>query len=96
MPVVVVATLIAKPESVDAVRTACTQAIGAVHSEPGCQLYSLHEADGTFVFVEQWADEDRDRYDEGVLNDVLRRIDDHYDDLVAGWRPLAQAFAALP
>ena len=44
----------------------------------------------------QWAEEDRDRCDEGVLDDVLRRIDAHQDDLVAGWRPLAQTFAALP
>ena len=58
MPVVVVATLTAKPESVDVVRAACTTAIEAVHGEPGCELYSLQEADGTFVFVEQWADED--------------------------------------
>ncbi|OCB11024.1 antibiotic biosynthesis monooxygenase [Mycobacterium vulneris] len=58
MPVVVVATMKAKPESVDAVREACINAIAAVHDEPGCQLYSLHEADGTFVFVEQWADAD--------------------------------------
>ncbi len=58
MPVVVIATMKAKPESVDAVRDACTQAIEAVHQEPGCDLYSLHEADGTFVFVEQWADAD--------------------------------------
>lgn len=58
MPVVVVATMKAKPESVDAVRNACTTAIAAVHDEPGCELYSLHEADGTFVFVEQWADAD--------------------------------------
>ena len=58
MPVTVIATLTAKPESVDAVRDACKQAIEAVHDEPGCDLYSLHEADGTFVFVEQWADDD--------------------------------------
>ena len=58
MPITIVATMKAKPESVDAVRNACTQAIEAVHSEPGCDLYSLHEADGTFVFVEQWADAD--------------------------------------
>jgi len=58
MPITVVATMKAKPESVDAVRNACTQAIEAVHSEPGCDLYSLHEADETFVFVEQWADAD--------------------------------------
>ncbi|MGD9620422.1 MAG: putative quinol monooxygenase [Mycolicibacterium sp.] len=56
MPIVVIATLTAKPDSVETVRNACKQAIEAVHSEPGCELYSLHEADGTFVFVEQWAD----------------------------------------
>jgi quinol monooxygenase YgiN len=58
MPVVVVATMKAKPESVDVVRDACTKAIEAVHDEPGCELYALHEADGTFVFVEQWTDAD--------------------------------------
>ena len=58
MPVTVVATMTAKPESVDAVRTACTTAIEAVHQEPGCELYTLHESNGTFVFVEQWADEE--------------------------------------
>lgn len=58
MPVVVVATLTAKPESIDLVRDAAKTAIEAVHSEPGCELYSLHEANGTFVFVEQWADEE--------------------------------------
>ncbi len=57
-PVVVVATMTAKPESVDTVRQACQAAVEAVHSEPGCELYSLHESNGTFVFVEQWADED--------------------------------------
>jgi quinol monooxygenase YgiN len=57
MPVVV-ATLTVKPESVDAVRDAAKTAIEAVHQEPGCELYSLHEANGTFVFVEQWADDE--------------------------------------
>jgi quinol monooxygenase YgiN len=56
MPVVVVATMTAKPESVDTVREACKKAIEEVHPEPGCELYALHEANGTFVFVEQWAD----------------------------------------
>jgi quinol monooxygenase YgiN len=58
MPVVVVATLTAKPDSVDAVREILTHAAKDVHDEPGCQLYSLHEAGETFVFVEQWADAD--------------------------------------
>ena len=58
VPVVVVATLTAKPESVDTVRDALTRAVEAVHKEPGCDLYSLHESDGIFIFVEQWADAD--------------------------------------
>ena len=58
MSVVVVATLKAKPESVEAVREAGKTALAGVHEEPGCELYALHEADGTFVFVEQWADAD--------------------------------------
>ncbi|MBV8930230.1 MAG: antibiotic biosynthesis monooxygenase [Mycobacteriaceae bacterium] len=58
MPVVVVATMKAKPESVDTVRQVCERAVEAVHQEPGCELYALHETDGTFVFIEQWADAD--------------------------------------
>lgn len=58
MPVVVVATVTAKPESIEMVREACKKAVESVHSEPGCELYSLHEANGTFVFVEQWSDAD--------------------------------------
>lgn len=58
MPVVVVATMTVKPESVDAVRDILTQAVEEVHNEPGCQLYSLHQSGDTFVFVEQWADEE--------------------------------------
>jgi quinol monooxygenase YgiN len=56
MPVVVVASFTAKPESLDAVRAACVKAIEAVHAEPGCELYALHETDDTVVFIEQWAD----------------------------------------
>jgi len=55
MPVVVVASFTAKPESVDTVRAACEKAIADVHDEPGCELYSLHRTGDTFVFIEQWA-----------------------------------------
>jgi quinol monooxygenase YgiN len=59
MPVTVVATMQVKPESVDTVREIMKRTVGEVHQEPGCDLYSLHEADGgTFIFVEQWADGD--------------------------------------
>ncbi len=58
MPVVIVASFTAKPESADAVRAACEKAIADVHDEPGCELYSLHRTGDTFVFIEQWADGD--------------------------------------
>ncbi|MCV7078822.1 putative quinol monooxygenase [Mycobacterium szulgai] len=58
MPVVVVATLTVKPQSVETVRDILTTAVEEVHGEPGCQLYSLHQSGETFVFVEQWADEE--------------------------------------
>ncbi len=58
MPVVVVASFTAKPESAEAVRAACETAIAEVHDELGCELYSLHRTGDTFVFIEQWADAD--------------------------------------
>jgi len=58
MPVVIVATMTVKPESVDTVRDILARTVEEVHGEPGCQLYSLHQTGETFVFVEQWADEE--------------------------------------
>jgi GMP synthase (glutamine-hydrolysing) len=46
--------------------------------------------------LRRWAEEDPDRYAEGVLEDVLARIAEASPELVAGWRPLAQALARLP
>jgi quinol monooxygenase YgiN len=40
----------------DAVREAILAAVPAVHAEPGCELYALHEGEGEFVLVERWAD----------------------------------------
>jgi quinol monooxygenase YgiN len=82
MPVVVVATLKAKPESVEAVREAGKKAIEAVHEEAGCELYSLHEADdGTFIFVEQWADPDALNAHSGApaVAEFFRAIGEHLD-----------------
>jgi GMP synthase (glutamine-hydrolysing) len=43
-----------------------------------------------------WAEDDRDRYDEGVLDGVLSDVAAAREELAAGWRPLARAFASLP
>lgn len=53
-PVVVVATITPLPEHRDAVFAALAEAVPAVHQEPGCTLYSLHEAADRFVMIEQW------------------------------------------
>ena len=42
-----------------------------------------------------WAEEDPDRYAEGVLDDVLARIAAARNELELGWRPLATALATL-
>jgi quinol monooxygenase YgiN len=54
VPVVVVATITPKADQVDAVREAILAAVPQVHAEPGCELYALHEGDGSFVMVERW------------------------------------------
>jgi quinol monooxygenase YgiN len=52
--VVVVATITPKADQVEAVREAILASIPQVHAEPGCELYALHEGDGSFVMVERW------------------------------------------
>ncbi len=47
------------------------------------------------AILREWAEEDPDRYAEGVLEDVLARISAARQELEAGWRPLAQGLAAL-
>jgi quinol monooxygenase YgiN len=81
MPVTVVATLKVKPESVDTVRDIMKLTIAEVHNEPGCDLYSLHETDGTFIFVEQWADADalKTHSSAPAVTQMFAEIGDHLD-----------------
>lgn len=51
----VVAFLYPQPDKRDEVRAALLEAVPLVHDEPGCNLYTLHEAKDRFVFVESWA-----------------------------------------
>jgi len=55
MSVTVIAKITPQPEHRDAVKEAILEVIPAVHAEPGCELYSLHEAPDCFVMVEKWA-----------------------------------------
>jgi len=55
MPVVVTAYFHPVPGQHDQVVEALQRAIPAVHEEPGCELYAIHDApDGTIVMIEKW------------------------------------------
>lgn len=58
MSVVVVASITPKAGQEDAVRAVLLAAVPKVHAEPGCELYSLHEGDGRFWFLEKWESQD--------------------------------------
>ena len=56
----VVATIPAKPETRDAIRSALETLVSATREEEGCLAYDLYEsaaAPGTFVTVERWVDQ---------------------------------------
>jgi quinol monooxygenase YgiN len=54
-PVVVTAYFYPRTESRDQVLAALEPAIVAVHDEPGCELYAIHDApDGSIVMLEKW------------------------------------------
>ncbi|MEU9342691.1 antibiotic biosynthesis monooxygenase family protein [Streptomyces sp. NPDC048278] len=60
-PVVVVATMVARPGQEELVEKALTAALPRVHEEPGCLRYALHRKAGTtgeFVVIEKWASQD--------------------------------------
>jgi quinol monooxygenase YgiN len=55
MPVVVTAYFSPASGQHDRVVDALRPAIAAVHNEPGCELYAIHDApDGTIVMIEKW------------------------------------------
>jgi len=54
-PIVVTAIFHPAEGARDAVLAALEPAIAAVHQEPGCLLYAIHDApDGTIVMIEKW------------------------------------------
>ena len=56
MSLVVVATLVPKPEFRDDVIAALEEVIPRVHAEDsGCEVYSLNEGSDRLVMVEKWA-----------------------------------------
>jgi quinol monooxygenase YgiN len=55
-PVVVTAYFRPIPGQHDRVVEVLQPSIAAVHEEPGCELYAIHDApDGTIVMIEKWS-----------------------------------------
>jgi quinol monooxygenase YgiN len=56
MPVLV-ATISAKPDQIEAAVAALQDIVPAVHDEDGCELYALHRGPDRLVFIEKWRDQ---------------------------------------
>jgi quinol monooxygenase YgiN len=74
VPVVVTAVFRPVPGRHDDLVEALRSTIPAVHAEPGCLLYAIHDAqDGTITMIEKWASSaDLDRHDAGQAVVALR------------------------
>lgn len=58
-PIVVTAVFRPQASAHDQVVQALRAAIPAVHEEPGCLLYAIHDApDGSIVMIEKWTSAD--------------------------------------
>ena len=55
MSVVVVATILPRPEYRAEVIAAIREVTPQVHTEDGCELYALHEAPDRLIMIEKWA-----------------------------------------
>lgn len=81
-PVVVTAYFHPAPGQHERVVEALRPAIAAVHGEPGCELYAIHDApDGTIVMIEKWTSV-RDLDDHGG-SAAVRALNSSLDGLLA-------------
>jgi quinol monooxygenase YgiN len=81
-PVVVTAIFYPASGQHEQVVAALRPAIAAVHEEPGCELYAIHDApDGTIVMIEKWTSV-HDLDDHGG-SDAVRALNSSLEGLLA-------------
>lgn len=81
-PVVVTAYFHPAAGKRDQLVEALRPAIAAVHQEPGCELYAIHDApDGTIVMIEKWTSV-RDLDDHGA-GEAVRSLNASLEGLLA-------------
>jgi quinol monooxygenase YgiN len=76
----------------DRLIAALREAIPAVHAEPGCLLYAIHDAaDGTITMLEKWASvEDLDAH---AVGEPITRLNRLIDGLIDGPVVVTRMFA---
>jgi len=81
MTVVVTAVFYPKAGKKQELAEAMQRGIAAVHEEPGCELYAIHDAeDGTITMLEKWTTaEDLDVHGAG---DPVRILNEDIADLI--------------
>ena len=74
MTVVVTAVFYPKAGKKGELAKAMQRGIAAVHTEQGCELYSIHDAEaGTIAMIEKWSSvEDLDRHGTSAQVQILR------------------------
>lgn len=83
MSVVVTAVFHPREGKKEELAHAMHRGIEAVHTEPGCELYAIHDAeDGTITMIEKWSSvQELDSHGDGEAVAVLR---EDIADLVEG------------
>lgn len=83
-PLVAIASFQALPGLAAEALSRLEPLIEMIHSEAGCELYALHEAEeGRFVLIEKWASQaDADRH--GQLSPVLPILAEKLTPLLTG------------
>ncbi len=92
MPVIV-ATIVPKPDQMDAVEAVLKDLIPAVHQEDGCERYALHRGRDRLVFVERWRD--MEALAAHASGPSLESLNERLAGLVAG-PPDVQVLEAVP
>jgi quinol monooxygenase YgiN len=86
--VIVTATVHPEPGHLDAALAVFARHIGAIHQEPGCELYALHTHGEDLFVIEKWTT--RAELDTHIKGPVLAALSAELDPLLA--RPADLAF----
>jgi len=81
-PVIVTVTFLPANGARERLLDALRRGIAEVHTEPGCELYALHEVpDGSFFLIEKWSSVEA--LDAHAAGQIVARLDASLEGLLA-------------